>query len=57
MGKWMVFGLVGIFLAASIIVAAQLRGALAGQVIAAAASISVFALSFWLYFRKTKDQP
>jgi hypothetical protein len=55
MSKWVMLGLVSTFLIASSILASQINGALAGQVIAASASISVAAVGFWIYFKKYKD--
>jgi len=56
MDKWEILSLVSIFLVASFILASQLNSPMAGQIVAASASISVFAVSFWLYFKKSKCQ-
>ena len=55
MGKLEIACLVLTFLFASFIAASRVNEVLAGQVIAASASISVAAVGFWFYFKKTKD--
>jgi hypothetical protein len=54
MSKWVVLALIVTFLIASIFLASRFDNALAGQVIATSASISVAVVGFWLYFRKAK---
>ena len=56
MSKWAILSLISIFLVASFILAFELNSPISGQVIAASASISVFAVGFWLYFKKPKCQ-
>lgn len=55
MGKWLVIGLVTVFLAAAFILASRLDSAVSGQVVATSASVSVAVLGLWLYFKKPKN--
>jgi hypothetical protein len=55
LGKRGIACLVLTFPVASFVVASRVNEVLAGQVIAASASISVAAVGFWFYFKKPKD--
>jgi hypothetical protein len=52
MSKWLIPGLVLIFLLGVVIFTTQYNGPMSGQIIATSGALSVAALGIWLYFKK-----